>query len=50
MKITEFTRELDPQHWIVIKPTLPFGQLPVLEIKSDDGKVTTIAQTAAISK
>lgn len=31
-----------------IKSTLPFGQLPVLEIESDDGKKSVITQSSAI--
>jgi glutathione S-transferase len=31
-----------------IKSTLPFGQLPVLEIESGDGKKTVITQSSAI--
>jgi len=50
MKITETSREMNPVHWLAVKPLTPFGQLPVLEIKSDDGQVTQIAETGAISK
>nr|UOU03295.1 glutathione S-transferase sigma 6 [Brachionus rubens] len=36
--------------WPSLKPTTPFGQLPVLEVTDDDGETTVISQSKAIAR
>jgi len=46
----KFTDRRVVDEWKDIKPTLPWGQLPVLEIESKDGKKVTLHQSLAIHR
>jgi glutathione S-transferase len=40
---------VERENWLQLKPTMPFGQLPVLEVRDGDN-VTVVAQSNAINR
>jgi len=51
MEITEEKRVVSEfEEWVAFKPTTPFGQLPILDVKYENGKSYTIATAPAISR
>lgn len=41
---------IDQETWKTMKPTTPFGQLPVMEVVMEDGTVKTFAQSVAMMR
>ena len=41
---------IEPANWPAFKSQTPFGQMPVLEITTDNGNVIQLAQTMAIAR
>jgi prostaglandin-H2 D-isomerase / glutathione transferase len=47
-KVSFFNRAIAPEDWQTVKPTLPLGQVPVLQVETSTGEMEVVAQSSAI--